>query len=105
MTVEQLAAHYLSHEVPDLSDGVSTRTSAGTRFATACRTCSRSVALTSSLEEAARLSGMEVSEWMAIEDGCVPQDINRLRAMAETMQISFDKIATLVLVCRAAWEV
>ncbi len=50
-------------------------------------------------------SGMEVSEWMAIEDGCVPQDINRLRAMAETMQISFDKIATLVLVCRAAWEV
>ena len=58
-----------------------------------------------SLEEAARLSGMEISEWMAIEDGCVPQDVNRLRAMAETMQISFDKIATLVLVCRAAWEV
>ncbi len=41
---------------------------------------------------------------MAIEDGCVPQDVNRLRAMAETMQTSFDKIATLVLVCRAAWE-
>ncbi len=58
-----------------------------------------------SLEEASRLSGMAISEWMAIEDGCVPQDVNRLRAMAETMQISFDKIATLVLVCRAAWEV
>jgi transcriptional regulator with XRE-family HTH domain len=57
-----------------------------------------------SLEEAARLSGMEISEWMAIEDGYVPQDVNRLRAMAETMQISFEQIGTLVLVCRAAWE-
>ena len=58
-----------------------------------------------SLEEAARLSGMEISQWMAIEDGSVPQDENRLRAMAETMQISFDKIANLVLLCGAAWEV
>ncbi len=58
-----------------------------------------------SLEEASRLSGMAITEWMAIEDGCVPQDINRLRAMAETMQISFDEIANLVLLCGAAWEV
>jgi len=57
-----------------------------------------------SLEEAPRLSGMEFSEWLAIEDGFVPQDINRLRAMADAMQISFDQIGTLVLVCRAAWE-
>ena len=57
-----------------------------------------------SIEEAARLSGMKVSEWMAIEEGSVPQDINRLRAMAETMRISFDKIANMVLLCGAAWE-
>ena len=57
-----------------------------------------------SIEETARLSGMEASEWMAIEEGSVPQDINRLRAMAETMQISFDRVANLVLLCRAAWE-
>ena len=57
-----------------------------------------------SLEEAARLSGMEFSEWVAIEEGCVPQDVNRLRAMAETMQISFDQIANMVLLCGAAWE-
>ena len=57
-----------------------------------------------SLEEASRLSGMVTSEWMAVEEGSVPQDINRLRAMADAMEISFDKIATLVLVCRAAWE-
>jgi len=57
-----------------------------------------------SIEEAARSSGMESSEWMAIEDGCVPQDINRLRAMAEAMEVSFDRIASWVLVCRDAWE-
>jgi transcriptional regulator with XRE-family HTH domain len=57
-----------------------------------------------SVEEAARLSGMEASEWMAVEEGTVPQDINRLRAMADAMQVSLDSIGTLVLVCRAAWE-
>jgi ribosome-binding protein aMBF1 (putative translation factor) len=57
-----------------------------------------------SIEDAARLSGMELTEWMAIEDGNVPQDINRLRAMAEAIEVSFDKIASMVLVCRAAWE-
>lgn len=57
-----------------------------------------------SIEDAARLSGMAVSEWMSVEDGNVPQDINRLRAMAGAMEISFDKIASMVLVCRGAWE-
>ncbi len=57
-----------------------------------------------SIEDAARLSGMALTEWMAVEDGSVPQDLNQLRAMAEAMQISFDRIASMVLVCRAAWE-
>jgi ribosome-binding protein aMBF1 (putative translation factor) len=58
-----------------------------------------------SIENAARLSGMESSEWMAIEDGNVPQETNRLRAMAEVMEINFDRIVSWVLVCRGAWEV
>ena len=57
-----------------------------------------------SLEEAARLSGMKTFEWAAIEEGTVPQDASRLRAMADAMQISFDQIGNLVLLCRAAWE-
>ena len=57
-----------------------------------------------SIETAARLSGMESSEWMAVEEGQVPQDLNQLRAMTDAMEINFDKIATLVLVCRGAWE-
>jgi len=58
----------------------------------------------SCIEEAARLSGMKTSEWMAIEEGAVPQDASRLRAMADAMQISFDQIGNLVLLCQAAWE-
>ena len=57
-----------------------------------------------SIEDAARLSGMELTEWMTIEAGNVPQDINRLRAMAGALEISFETVASMVLVCRAAWE-
>jgi transcriptional regulator with XRE-family HTH domain len=57
-----------------------------------------------SIEQAARLSGMEISEWMAIEQGHVPADLNRLRAMAEALGIRYDQIATMALLCREAWE-
>ena len=57
-----------------------------------------------SIERAAHLSGMKASEWTAIEEGQVPQDINQLRAMADAMEIGFDKIANMVLLCRDAWE-
>jgi transcriptional regulator with XRE-family HTH domain len=57
-----------------------------------------------SIEEAAALSGMQISEWMAIEDGHVPQDIDRLRAMAAALEINFEKLANMVLLCREAWD-
>ena len=57
-----------------------------------------------SIEQAANLSGMQLSEWMAIEDGHVPQDIDRLRAMAAALEIRFEKLANMVLLCRDAWE-
>ncbi len=56
------------------------------------------------IEQAAPLAGIEVSEWEAIEHGYVPQDQNLLRAMAATMEISFDRIAMLVMLCSEAWE-
>ena len=58
-----------------------------------------------SIEEAARLAGMESSEWMAIEDGYVPQETDRLRAMAAALEVSFEKMFNLVLLCREAWEI
>ncbi len=57
-----------------------------------------------SIEQAAHRSGMEVSAWAAIEEGQVPQDISQLRAMTDAMEIGFDKIANMVLLCRDAWE-
>ena len=57
-----------------------------------------------SLEQAARLAGIEVSEWMAVEDGHVPQTVNRLRAMAAVLEISFDRMASMVRLCREPCE-
>jgi transcriptional regulator with XRE-family HTH domain len=57
-----------------------------------------------SVEAAARLSGMEVSEWAAIEDGYVPQTTDQLRSIAGTLEISYDRLLNLVLLCREAWE-
>ena len=57
-----------------------------------------------SIEEAAGLSGIEVSEWMAIEDGHVPQEMDRLRAISAVLEISFEKVMNWVFLCREAWE-
>jgi transcriptional regulator with XRE-family HTH domain len=57
-----------------------------------------------SIEEAAGLSGMELSEWMAIEEGYVPREVDRLRAMSAALEVSFEKLFNMVLLCREAWE-
>jgi transcriptional regulator with XRE-family HTH domain len=57
-----------------------------------------------SIEQAARLSGMEISEWTAMEEGCVPQTTDQLHSIAGTLEISYDKLLNLVLLCRQAWE-
>jgi transcriptional regulator GlxA family with amidase domain len=57
-----------------------------------------------SLEEAARLSGMETSEWAAVEAGCVP-DPAQLHPMSDALGLRHDKIATLAFICQGAWEV
>ena len=57
-----------------------------------------------SLEEAAQLAGMEVSQWAAIEAGSVPQTTAQLHALAGTLEIGYDRLFNLVLLCRDAWE-
>lgn len=56
-----------------------------------------------SVEEAARLSGMESSEWAAIEAGHRPADPERLRPMADALEIDFEQMALTVLLCQGAW--
>jgi hypothetical protein len=56
-----------------------------------------------SLEEAARLSAMETSEWMSIEAGFVP-DPSQLQPMSDALGIRRDKIMMLACLCQGAWE-
>jgi transcriptional regulator with XRE-family HTH domain len=56
-----------------------------------------------SVEQAAQLAGMEASEWAVIEAGYVP-DPTQLRPMADALELGYDKIATLAMLCRDAWE-
>lgn len=57
-----------------------------------------------SLEDAAELAGMEASQWAAIESGSVPQTTAQLHAIAGTLEIGYDRLFNLVLLCRDAWE-
>ena len=56
-----------------------------------------------SLEEAAWLSGMEISEWAAIEAGRVP-DPGQLHPMSDALGLRYDKISLLAFICQEAWE-
>lgn len=57
-----------------------------------------------SVEEVARLAGIEISEWMAVEAGCVPKDRDQLRPMADALRMGYDKIGYLTIICQGAWE-
>jgi transcriptional regulator with XRE-family HTH domain len=57
-----------------------------------------------SVEDAAELAGMDASEWAAIEAGSVPQTAAQLQSMAGTLEIHYDRLLNLVLLCRDAWE-
>jgi transcriptional regulator with XRE-family HTH domain len=56
-----------------------------------------------SVEQAAHLAGMETSQWAAIEAGYVP-DPAQLRPIADALELGYDKIATLAMLCRDGWE-
>jgi transcriptional regulator with XRE-family HTH domain len=56
-----------------------------------------------SVAEAADLAGMEAAEWSAAEAGFVP-DPSRLRPMADALALRYDRIATMAVLCREAWE-
>jgi transcriptional regulator with XRE-family HTH domain len=56
-----------------------------------------------SVAEAADLAGMEASEWSAVEAGFVP-DPAKLHPMADALALRYDRIATMALLCRGAWE-
>lgn len=58
-----------------------------------------------SIEETAKLAGMETSEWEAIEAAFIlPQTEDRMQAMAGALEVDFIRLAKFILHCRLAWE-
>ncbi len=63
------------------------------------------LAIGRSIEETARLAGMELSEWMALEaGGLLPQTSEQIMAIAGALEMSYQRLANFVLLCWAAWE-
>jgi transcriptional regulator with XRE-family HTH domain len=56
-----------------------------------------------SIEEAARLAGMTVAEWEAVEAGEVPGTHEQFGALASGLGMSREELVPLLLFCRGAW--
>jgi len=56
-----------------------------------------------STEETARRAGMTASAWEAIEAGRVPRTREQLVSMAGALDMDWDGMATLAVLCRKAW--
>jgi hypothetical protein len=53
--------------------------------------------------QAARLAGMEISEWLVIETGYKRPDEVEVDQMAPVLHMSHDQMARLVHLCHEAW--
>jgi transcriptional regulator with XRE-family HTH domain len=56
-----------------------------------------------SVEEAARLAGMETSRWEAVEAGQVPSSLEQLLSIAAALNMDRAEMRGLVVLCREAW--
>jgi hypothetical protein len=55
-----------------------------------------------SMEEAAAVAGMEITEWAAVEAGSAPNPMF-LRSIASGVGSTIDRIAPLIYICQDAW--
>ncbi len=55
------------------------------------------------IEAAAKLAGMEVSEWMALEAGWIPE-AHELWPIAEVLEVRNSQIACLAVISRCCYE-
>ncbi len=55
-------------------------------------------------EQAAELSGMETSEWYALESGWVPEDRAVIQAIAATLRVRWTELDVLAFMVRLAQE-
>jgi transcriptional regulator with XRE-family HTH domain len=65
------------------------RPSTGAHWASALAryTAARREQLGLTIAEAAQLSGLQISEWLGLEEGWAPEDLATLRAIAGTLRV------------------
>jgi hypothetical protein len=51
--------------------------------------------------DAAKLAGMAISEWFALESGWIPDDTALLHTISGTLMISADRIALFAMISRS----
>src|SRR3954469_25562450 len=51
---------------------------------------------------AAQLSGLEISEWCSLESGWVPDELNRIRAIAAALEVCWMDLDLLAFFARCA---
>ena len=80
------------------------RQTSRTRHASALArfTARRRLELDLSVATAAALSGLELSEWYALEAGWVPDDDSTLRAIADTLEVHWSEYQLLAFWSRCA---
>jgi len=72
--------------------------------ALACYARNRREQLDLTAEQAAGLSGMELSEWYALESGWVPENRDVIRAIAATLRVRWTELEALTFMVRLAQE-
>jgi transcriptional regulator with XRE-family HTH domain len=55
-----------------------------------------------SMERAAELAGLRISEWYALEGGWVPEDEAAIHAIAETLEITWSQLSLYAGISRYA---
>jgi len=66
-------------------------------FALARYTAARREELGLTVGEAAELSGLEISEWLGLEQGWVPQDQEMLKGIAGALRVRWTDYSTVAL--------
>jgi hypothetical protein len=55
-------------------------------------------------EHAAKLAGLAISQWYALECGWIPEEQNTLRVIAAVLETSMADLETLAALSRSSWS-
>jgi transcriptional regulator with XRE-family HTH domain len=54
------------------------------------------------IEHAAELSGLELSQWISLEDGWVPEELAVIQTIAAALQVRWSDYYLIAFLCRSS---